>query len=162
MRKNRSMIAGTRVIARTAAIIIEKFFVKASGLNNLPSWYWRAKIGIKETAITRSEKKLGPPTSFTASMITCFAGPGRPSACQCSNFLWVCSTTTIAASTIAPIAMAIPPRDMMFAVKPIACIGMNARTTAIGIVRIGMIALGGCQRKMRMTILTMSNSSRSV
>ena len=58
---NSSRMAGSSVIARTAAIIIEKFFVKASGLNRRPSWYCSAKIGMKETAITSSEKKLGPP-----------------------------------------------------------------------------------------------------
>jgi hypothetical protein len=38
----------------------------------------------------------------------------------------------MAASTIAPMAMAIPPSDMMFAVKPICFIGMNASSTATG------------------------------
>ena len=44
-------------------------------------------------------------------------------------------------------AMAMPPSDMMFDVMPISCNGMNAISTAIGIVTIGMIALGTCQRK---------------
>ena len=57
------------------AIIIEKFFVNARGLNRRPSWYCNAKIGMNEIAITNSEKKLGPPTSFTASMMTCVAEP---------------------------------------------------------------------------------------
>src|SRR5258707_1165391 len=150
------------VIANTAAITIEKFFVKARGLKRRPSWYCNAKIGMNPTAITSSEKKLGPPTSFTASMITRVAGPGRPSASQCSSLLCVCSTTTMDASTIAPMAMAIPPSDMMFAVKPVACTGMKARITAIGIVKIGMMALGTCQRKIRKTMLTITSSSISV
>src|ERR1700682_3761388 len=37
---------------------------------------------MKATAITSSEKKLGPPTSFTASMITCVAEPCRPPVLQ--------------------------------------------------------------------------------
>jgi hypothetical protein len=41
------------------------------------------------------------------------------------------------ASTMAPIATAMPPRDMMLAVRPWADIGMNERTTAIGRVRMG-------------------------
>ncbi len=43
-----------------------------------------------------------------------------------------------------------------------ACIGMKAMITAIGRVRIGISALGMCQRKSRMTKETMMSSSRSV
>ena len=68
----------------------------------------------------------------------------------------------MAASTIAPMATAIPPRDMMFAVSPMARMGMNESTTAIGMVKIGMMALGMCQRNTRMTRLTMRSSSQSV
>jgi len=76
--------------------------------------------------------------------------------------LCVCSTTTIAASTIAPMATAMPPRDMMLAVMCSAYIGRKDTITAIGMVKIGMSALGMCQRKMRMTPLTMTSSSASV
>ena len=44
-----------------------------------------------------------------------------------------------------------PASDMMFAVTPSRYIGMNASSTEIGIVTIGTIADGMCQRKMRMT-----------
>ena len=57
----------------------------------------------------------------------------------------------MAASAIAPMAMAMPPRDMMLAVIPIAFKGMKAIRTAMGIVMIGIKELGGCQRKMKMT-----------
>src|ERR1035437_10915918 len=57
------------------------------------------------------------------------------------------------ASTIAPMAIAIPPRDMMFEVSPIIFIGMNERMMAIGIVKTGITALGKCQRKMKMIIV---------
>ncbi len=63
-------MAGSSVIARIAAIAIEKFFVNASGLNKRPSWASSVKTGINATAMTSREKKLGPPTSFTAEMIT--------------------------------------------------------------------------------------------
>ena len=46
----------------------------------------------------------------------------------------------MAASTMAPIPIAIPPSDMMFAVTPIARNGMNMISTAMGIVIIGMRA----------------------
>ncbi len=83
MRVNSRRIAGSSVIASTAAIAMEKFLVKASGLKSRPSCASSAKIGMNETAITSSEKKLGPPTSFTASMTTSRsrrAGPPPPSA----------------------------------------------------------------------------------
>ncbi len=51
--------------------------------------------------------------------------------------------------------MAIPASDMMFVVRPMKYIGMNARMTEMGIVMIGMIADGMCQRKIRITMLTM-------
>ena len=53
----------------------------------------------------------------------------------------------MAASTIAPMAIAMPPSDMMFDVTPVPYIGMKDRMTAIGIVRIGMIALGTVPEK---------------
>ena len=63
-------------------------------------------------------------------------------------------------------ATAIPPSDMMLALIPKSFIGMNARITAAGIVMIGMIALGMCQRKMRMIsetmIISISSSCFSV
>ena len=63
---------------------------------------------------------------------------------------------------MAPTAIAIPPSDMMFDVRPIIFMGMNAMITATGMVTIGMMALGMCQRKIMMTMATMINSSVSV
>ncbi len=65
-----SRIAGSSVMARTAAMIIEKFLVYASGLKRRPSCASRVRTGRKETAITSRAKKLGPPTSFTAFTTT--------------------------------------------------------------------------------------------
>ena len=85
-------------------------------------------------------------------MITSRArSPVGPSRSQSSSFLWTFSTMMIAASTIAPIAIAMPPSDMMFAVRCCAAIGMNASSTAIGSVRIGISALRTCSRKTKMT-----------
>ena len=63
----------------------------------------------------RNEKKILGPTSCMASMTVCvrvfvLSGTARR--------LWMFSIMTIAASTIAPIATAIPPSDMMLAVRP--------------------------------------------
>ena len=57
--------------------------------------------------------------------------------------------------------IAMPPSDMMLTVIPIRWSGMKARRTETGIVRIGTSALGTCQRKIRMTIETMTISSIS-
>ena len=95
-------------------------------------------------------------------MTTSRASRGDPSRCACSSFLCVCSTTTIAASTNSPIAIAMPPSDMIFAVIPIVRNGMNATSTAIGIVMSGMMALGTCDRNSSTTTATVSTTSTSV
>ena len=87
---------------------------------------------------------------------------GPPVRSHTSSFLWVCSTTTIDASTSAPIAMAIPPSDMMFADTPNARNGMNEINTATGIVTTGIIALGMCHRNSMMTTTTVIMISTSV
>ena len=48
-----------------------------------------------------------------------------------------------------------PASDMMFDEIPISRIGMNASSTETGIVMIGTMADGMCQRKIRITRLTM-------
>ena len=54
-----------------------------------------------------------------------------------SNRLWAFSTSTILASTIAPIAIAMPPRLMILEFMPRKYIGMNDSPTAIGSAIIG-------------------------
>ena len=54
----------------------------------------------------------------------------------------------MAASTIAPTAIAMPPSDMMLELIPMACIGMKEISTATGIVTMGISALGMCHRKI--------------
>ncbi len=70
MRAKSIRIAGSRVMASSAARAMARFFDQASGLNRRPSWSTRAKIGRKATAITSSEKKTDGPTSFSASRRT--------------------------------------------------------------------------------------------
>src|SRR5215831_1648128 len=67
----------------------------------------------------------------------------------------------MAPSTRTPMEIAIPARDMMLELMPIQYIGMKARSTETGIVTIGMMAEGMCQRKSRMTKLTMIISTIS-
>ncbi|MCY1363927.1 hypothetical protein D9M69_507090 [compost metagenome] len=72
--------------------------------------------------IIRLKNSAGP-TSTAASVITrqccspCKVSPGWL-AHQASTRLWAFSIITTAASTMAPMAMAIPPRDMMLALMP--------------------------------------------
>ena len=130
-------------------------------MKSRPSCASRVSTGRKETAITRRAKKLAGATSLTASTMTASWSTSVPDRWRSSSFLCVCSTTTIAASTSSPIAIAIPPRDMMFAVIPSMRKGMKDTSTAIGIVIKGTIALGTCQRKrstMKTTVRTTSTS----
>jgi hypothetical protein len=110
-RENISRSAGSSVIVSTAATTMARVLVYASGRNSRPSCASRVSTGRNDTAITSSAKKLGPPTSFTASRMTSRYWSPPPLLSHSSNFLCVCSTTTMAASTSAPIAIAIPPSD---------------------------------------------------
>ena len=67
----------------------------------------------------------------------------------------------IAASTIAPMAMAMPPRDMMLEVSPSQSIGRKDSKMAMGSVMIATSAERTCQRKTRHTRATTMLSSMS-
>ena len=152
-------IAGTRVTESSAAKAMENVLVHARGEKRRPSAPSSVKTGRKPTVMTRSEKKIGRPTSWSAEMtISLRTTP----AAAVSNFLWTFSTTMIAASTIAPMAMAIPPSDMMFAVSPICFMGMKARTTATGRSSAGTRVERKWSRKRRITRVTTISSSISV
>jgi hypothetical protein len=136
--------------------------VKASGLNRRPSTPCRLNTGRNDTVMTSKEKKSDGPTSCIAETITAGRLPGRPSSSQCSSRLWTFSTRMTAASTMAPIATAMPPSDMMLAVSPCPSIGMNDRSTATGSVTMGTSALRAWSRNRKMTRLTTIISSISV
>src|SRR5438477_6037048 len=138
----RSVISsGTKVTPSRAAKNIENVLVNASGLNRRPSCAVSEKTGIKLTVITSNEKKSGRPTVLAALMMTAdresVSASGASEredfeAAHISSHLWAFSTMIMAASTIAPMAMAIPPSDMMLEVRPRKYIGRNDRTMAIG------------------------------
>ncbi len=106
----RAAIAGISVTESSAAKAIEKVLVNASGLKSRPSVPSSVNTGRNATVMTRSEKKIGRPTSCSAAVTTSWRGVGRPAASQSSSRLCTFSITMIAASTMAPMAMAIPPR----------------------------------------------------
>ena len=89
--------------------------VKASGLNSRPSCASSVKIGRNETVITSRLKNSAGPTSVAASMRISKRGfpGGARSRCLCAF-----SIMTMAASTIAPMAIAMPPRLMMLEPTP--------------------------------------------
>jgi len=106
-----------------------------------------------------SEKNSAGPTSLQASMI---ASKRDSSGLSRSMCLCAFSIMTIAASTIAPIAIAMPPRLMMFEFMPSACMAMNAISTPTGSITIATSALRTCIRKITHTAATMIDSSISV
>ena len=102
--------------ASIAAAAIEYVLVKAKGANILPSCPSSTNTGTKLKVMISNEKNNAGPTSDAAFAITCqrlALVSGVFSMC-----LWTFSTITIAPSTMAPIAIAIPPSDMMLALMP--------------------------------------------
>jgi hypothetical protein len=110
----------------------------------------------------RSEKKSAGPTSVAASPITsqCRSrlrfGPAR------SRCLWAFSIITIAASTMVPIAIAIPPKDMMLALMPCPFMMINAINTPKGSETMATKAERRWNRKTRHTKATTMNSWSSL
>ena len=148
--------------------------MNASGLNIRPSCASSANTGTNDSVMIRRLKNSAGPTSTEAST-TSFqrsaavgSGGRAPSAgagCACrqvSSFLCAFSTITIAASTIAPTAMAMPPSDMMSALTPCARITMNAPSTPSGSDTTATSAERRCSRKARQTSATTANSSTSL
>ncbi len=120
---------------------------------------------MKLTVMTSSEKNSGLPTVLAAPMIavtrSALSG-SRPSfSRKCSRLLCAFSTMMMAASTIAPMAMAMPPKDMMLEVSPSQSIGRNESRMAMGKVMIATRAERTCQRKTRQTRATTMLSSMS-
>jgi len=140
--------------------------VNASGPNNRPSCASSVKTGMKLSVMISSEKNSAGPTSSAASVMTFQrASPTRLSpgcaCCQASSFLCAFSIITTAASTIAPIAIAMPPSDMMFALMPCQRMIRNAAITPSGSAMMATSAERRCHRKIAQTAATTMNSSIS-
>ena len=75
---------------------------------------------------------------------------------------WAFSTITIEASTIAPMAIAMPPSDMILAVIPWPAIIINAANIPSGKVIIATRALRACNRKRKVIRATIRLSSKSL
>ncbi len=81
---------------------------------------------------------------------------------SCSTCLCRFSSITIAASIIAPIAMAIPPRLMIFALMPSQRVTASDTRIPSGSVAIATRALRACSKNTAQTSATMTDSSNSV
>ena len=92
----------------------------------------------------------------TAPLVRSFAVIAR-SRCLC-----MFSIITIAASIIAPMAMAMPPSDMISAPTPTHRMAMNAIKMPIGSVRMATSADRACNRKSTHTSATIRLSSSSL
>ena len=104
------------------------------------------------------EKNRGRPTSCAALMRI---STREPAPSSCSRCLWAFSIMMMAASIIAPMAMAMPPRLMMFEPTPRAFMATNDSRIARGRVRMATSALRMCQRNTTHTRETISASSIS-
>ncbi len=156
---NSNISTGTSVIDSSAAPAIEKVFVKASGLNIRPSCASSVNTGRKETVIISRLKNSAGPTSLHAAMMpSSREAPGDSrSRCLCAF-----SIITIAASTMAPMAIAIPPRLMMFELSPMNPMMMNAISTPTGSMTTATRALRAWNRNSMQTSATIRLSSTSV
>jgi hypothetical protein len=76
--------------------------------------------------------------------------------------LWAFSIITMAASIIAPMAMAMPPRLIRLEFMPSRRMAMKAISTPTGSIRMATSALRTCSRKTMQTSATMIDSSISV
>ena len=110
----------------------------------------------------KSEKNSAGPTSLQAvSMASKRSAVEWPSG-NLSRCLWAFSIITMAASIIAPIAMAMPPRLIRLEFMPKRRIAMKAISTPTGSIRIATRALRTWRRKTTQTSATMIDSSISV
>ena len=109
-------------------------------------------MGRKLTVISSSEKKIGRPTSLHASTMTRLrSDSGGAAASRTCAF----SISTITASASSPMAMAIPPSDMMLDDRPRYRIPMNDIRTDSGSTIITTSADRAWNRKTRQMIVTM-------
>ena len=155
-RMKKPMKMGTRVTASRADAPIAKVLVNASGLKSRPDCPVSEKTGRKETVMTSNEKKSDGPTSFAASIMRSHRLFFFPSRSIC---LWAFSIMMIAASIMAPIAIAIPPKDMMLALIPNGYMTINEIRMPTGIVTMATKADRRCHKKMMQTRATMILSS---
>ena len=90
--------------------------VHASGANILPSIPWRVMSGRNTSTMMPTPKSTGLPTSAAARSTTTLRL--SPESLDSPKWANAFSTTTTEPSTMMPMAMASPPRDMRLAEMP--------------------------------------------
>ena len=125
-------ITGTTVSERISAAIRAKAMVSATGPKSRPSSPCKLSSGTKTPTMMMTPETSGTATSRVASAVMRIF-------CASDGFFgsswkrWATfSTTTTAQSTSRPMAMAMPPSDMMFALKPYHFITPKVASTASG------------------------------
>src|SRR5213596_2120229 len=155
---NHPMSAGTSVTESSAAAAIAKVLVSASGRNSRPSWSSSVNTGRNESVMMSSDMNSAGPTSRAAANTRSQCGRSG----SCSKCLWRFSSITIAASIMAPIAIASPPRLMILPLMPSQRVTASDTRMPSGSVAIATRALRACSRNTAHTSATMTDSSSSV
>jgi len=109
-----------------------------------------------------SEKNSAGPTALQPSMMARTRAASLFGSARRSNFLCAFSTITTAASISSPMAMAIPPRLMMFELMPSQRMQMKEKSTDSGSTITTTAALRACSRNSTHTSATISDSCQSV
>lgn len=104
--------------------------VNASGVKSFPSCPVRANIGTNERMIMSIANRSGQATSLVESVIILVLSLIERFSFH-RSLLYAFSVTTIAASTIVPIAMAIPPSDIILEGMPNSFMSANVIRTHI-------------------------------
>ena len=155
---NSPISTGTTVTESSAAAAMANVLVKASGRNNRPSSACNAKIGMNESVMINSVTNRAGPTSRAATVTNSQRGRSG----SCSMCLCRFSIITIAASIMAPMAMAIPPSDMMLALTPTQRVAARAMRIPSGRIAMATTALRTWSKNTMHTRATMTDSSNSV
>ena len=158
-RTNKPIATGTSVTESRLEAAIANVLVNASGRKSRPSCPSRAKTGRNETVMISNEKKRAGPTSCAASTTTRHRSceertfvlshrddstslPAARSFAVIARSRCLCrfSIITIAASIMAPMAIAMPPSDMISAPTRTPRMAINAMRMPMGSVRIATSA----------------------
>ncbi len=156
-----SIKIGTIVIESNAPISIAKVLVKAKGVKSRSSCPLKAKIGRKDTTIIIKAKNTGAPTCCALLRIVSLLSYSVYTGLW-ARFLCAFSIITIAASTIAPIAIAIPPKLIILDSIPKIAISKKLYSTHSGKVTMIISALLKCSKNTALTSKTITLSSSNV
>ena len=130
---NKAESTGIRVSASNKLPPIANVMLNAIGLNSLPSSPSSANKGRNTTIIIKMAKVIGFTTSRAAANTASVRLTSSVSVLRSAITRNEFSTTTTAPSTIMPIPMARPARDMRLAERPASSINTNAMSIVSGI-----------------------------